>query len=86
MSKERQMIIWARAIRHSNGQADEQILVLESEQAEVIGVSSCGFNRERNSSYDAEVYTLYIHPDHQNQGHQESETLPLFPTRMSCWS
>jgi L-amino acid N-acyltransferase YncA len=78
MSTERQMVMWARAIRHAGGPAEEQIQVLEDEQANVIGVGSCGFNRDRASSYGGEVYTLYIHPDHQNQGYGEQLLAGLF--------
>ncbi len=70
--------MWARAIRHADGPAEEQILVLEDDQAGVIGVGSCGFNRDRASSYGGEVYTLYVHPDHQDQGHGEQFLAGLF--------
>jgi|TARA_B100000315_G_scaffold200679_1_gene192936 L-amino acid N-acyltransferase YncA len=78
MSPERQMVMWARAIRHADGPAEEKILVLEDDQAKVIGVGSAGFNRDRTSTYDGEVYTLYVHPDHQNQGHGEHLLAGLF--------
>ncbi len=78
MSPERQMIMWARAIRHADGVAEEKILVLEDEQNRVVGGGSCGFNRDRASTYGGEVYTLYVHPDHQNQGHGEHLLAGLF--------
>jgi L-amino acid N-acyltransferase YncA len=78
MSAERQMIMWARAIRHAGGAAAEHILILEDDQDGVIGVGSCGFNRDRASTYGGEVYTLYVHPDHQNQGHGEQLLAGLF--------
>jgi L-amino acid N-acyltransferase YncA len=78
MSAERQMVIWARAIRHSQGHAEEEIVVIERENLEVIGVSSCGFNRDRDSNYEGEVYTLYIHPDYQNNGYGETMLANLF--------
>ena len=71
MSAQRQMVIWARAIRHANGKAEEKIMVIEDEKGTIFGVSSCGFNRDRTSMYSGEVYTLYIHPDCQNQGYGE---------------
>ena len=71
MSIERQMVIWARAIRHAGGEAEENILVIGNEYDSIFGVSSCGFNRDRNKSYSGEVYSLYIHPDKQNQGYGE---------------
>ena len=78
MSPERQMVMWARAIRHADGPATEQILVLEDPDAGVIGVGSGGFNRDRASTYGGEVYTLYVHPDHQNLGHGERLLAGLF--------
>ena len=78
MSPERQMVMWARAIRHADGPAEEKILVLEDDDGTVIGVGSAGFNRDRSSSYGGEVYTLYVHPDHQNQGHGERLLAGLF--------
>ena len=78
MSPERQMVMWARAIRHADGAAEEKILVLDDNQNGVIGVGSCGFNRDRASTYGGEVYTLYVHPDHQNHGHGEHLLAGLF--------
>ena len=78
MSTERQMVIWARAIRHAQGHAEEKILVMEQEPSGIIGVSSCGFNRDRNNYYDGEVYTLYVHPDYQNNGYGERMLARLF--------
>ena len=78
MSTERQMVMWARAIRHAGGHAEEKILIIEEEKAGIIGVSSCGFNRERNNSYSGEVYTLYVHPNHQNNGYGEKMLAGLF--------
>ena len=78
MSTERQMVMWARAIRHAAGSGEEKILVLEDEQEGVVGMSSCGFNRDRDSSYGGEVYTLYVHPNHQNQGHGKKLLAELF--------
>lgn len=64
MSSERQAIYWARAIRHGL----ELIYVAEDDGAGVVAVGSAGPNRARGNSYQGEVYTLYVHPDFQNQG------------------
>jgi len=64
MSSERQAISWARAIRHGG----EIIYVAEDATAGVVAVGSAGANRTRNSHFAGEVYTLYVHPDFQNQG------------------
>ena len=78
MSTERQMVIWARAIRHAKGHAEEKILVIEEKTWGIVGVSSCGFNRDRSRLYDGEVYTLYIHQDYQNNGYGEIMLANLF--------
>jgi len=63
MSAERQAISWSRAIRHGG----EIIHVAEDAKAGVVAVGSAGRNRAQNSRFAGEVYTLYVHPDHQNQ-------------------
>ncbi|MEE2998651.1 MAG: GNAT family N-acetyltransferase [Pseudomonadota bacterium] len=78
MSTERQMVMWARAIKHVGGPAEEKILVIEDEKAGIIGVSSCGFNRDRKSSFEGEIYTLYVHPDYQNKGYGQRMLAGLF--------
>lgn len=64
MSPERQSIYWSRTIRHGQ----ELIYVAEDTSAGVVAVGSAGPNRARGSSFAGEVYTLYVHPDFQNQG------------------
>ena len=53
-------------------------LWLEDEKAGIIGVSSCGFNRDRKSSFEGEIYTLYVHPDYQNKGYGQRMLAGLF--------
>jgi L-amino acid N-acyltransferase YncA len=74
MSAERQAISWGRAIRH----AGELIYVAEDTTAGVVAVGSAGANRTKGNSYTGEVYTLYVHPDHQNQGIGERLLARLF--------
>jgi ribosomal protein S18 acetylase RimI-like enzyme len=78
MSVERQMAMWARAIHNIEGLKREKILVIEEENSGVIGVGSCGFNRDRVTVYSGEVYTLYIHPDYQGKGYGEQLLAGLF--------
>ena len=78
MSVERQMVMWARAIRNTEGLKREQILVIEEDCFGIVGVGSCGFNRDRVTSYSGEVYTLYIHPNHQGRGYGEQLLAGLF--------
>jgi ribosomal protein S18 acetylase RimI-like enzyme len=78
MSVERQMVMWARAISNIEGVKKEQILVIEEDKSCVVGVGSCGFNRDRITTHSGEVYTLYIHPNHQNRGYGEQLLAGLF--------
>ena len=78
MSIERQIAIWVRAIKHSRGPTDEKILVLENDDKNIIGISSCGFNRDRKTHFDGEVYTLYVHPDYQDHGYGKNLLFSLF--------
>ena len=78
MSVERQMVMWARAIHNTEGLKREKILVIEEDSFGVIGVGSCGFNRDRVTNYSGEVYTLYIHPDYQGRGYGEQLLAGLF--------
>ena len=83
MSIERQIAIWTRAIKHSTGPTDEKILVLEKNNKDIIGISSCGFNRDRKTNFDGEVYTLYVHPDHHGHGYGKDLLFSLFETLLS---
>jgi ribosomal protein S18 acetylase RimI-like enzyme len=74
MSSERQAMSWGRSIR----QGGELIYVAEDAKAGVIAVGSGGANRTKSSVFTGEVYTLYVHPDHQNQGIGERLLRRLF--------
>ena len=78
MSVERQMVMWARAISKGESVRQEQILVIEEDNCGVVGVGSCGFNRDRITTHSGEVYTLYIHPEHQSKGYGEQLLAGLF--------
>ena len=80
MSAERQMIMWARAISDVNGIKRENILVVEEDNSGIVGVGSCGLNRDRITTYSGEVYTLYVHPNHQSNGYGEYLLAGLFNT------
>jgi GNAT superfamily N-acetyltransferase len=83
MSVERQMVMWARAIRNMNSVRNEKILIIEHSSSGIIGVGSCGFNRDRFDIYNGEVYTLYVHPDHQSKGYGEQLLAGLFDIMIS---
>lgn len=64
MSVGSQSIGWTRAIKRDR----ELIMVAEDPAAGVVGLGSGGANRDPDSRYKGEVYTLYIAADYQNQG------------------
>ena len=81
MSPEIQAVRWTRAIEKKG---PEIIVVAEDRNGGVIGVGSCGPNRQRRSSFAGEVYTLYVHPDFQEQGNGRGLLLRLFEELMGA--
>lgn len=57
---------WAGTIRHPA--RSERIMVAEAENGSVIGFAGGGPARARGFAYDAEIYTLYVDGDHQEDG------------------
>ncbi len=76
MSHRRQAADWRGAI--ANGHGGHQVLVAEDDIAGVIGFGSCGRARETGLPYRGEVYTFYVHPDHQGEGVGKSLLRELF--------
>lgn len=78
MDYDRQAVEWTHQIRHKSLHAP--ILVAFDDRAGVVGVSSFGRSRIEDrparppftqpglSSGSGEVFTLYVHPDHQDRG------------------
>lgn len=70
MSATRHAALWARLLRQPR--LSELVLVAEDPTAGVVGFVSGGRARKsglpRRSPYDAELYTLYVAPDHQGSG------------------
>ncbi len=78
MSYERQMVEWAHQIRHKGLHCP--ILVALDDRAGVVGMTSFGKSRIEDRPASApflsgnvslgsgEVFTLYVHPDHQDKG------------------
>lgn len=67
---------WARQLarlRHA-----ESILVAERPGTGVVGFGSCGAARVGRLAHDAEIYTLYVAPEQQNQGIGRALLLRLF--------
>ena len=65
---------FARALKHRT----EIIMVADHPKQGIIAMGSAGENRDTNSAYSGEVYTLYVHPDFQNQGIGETLMAHLF--------
>lgn len=66
MSRRKHAQLWSRRIGRHGG--SETVLVAEGAEAGVVGFGSCGRARSTGLSYQGEVYTLYVHHDHQGQG------------------
>lgn len=54
---------WARILH-----GGEAVLVAETDAGRVVAFGSCGPARRTSLDYAGEVYTLYVHPDFQDQG------------------
>ena len=67
MSQATQQYRWSRQI----GGADT-VLVAVNGRRDVVGVASGGECRDRRFPGAGEVFTLYVAPDHQGQGHGRS--------------
>jgi L-amino acid N-acyltransferase YncA len=57
---------WRRVI--AIAKRDFVVQLAETADGEVIGYGSAGPTRESSLPFSAEVYTLYVAPDHQGQG------------------
>ena len=74
MNPQKLMISFARALKNHR----EIILIAERPNVGIIGMGSAGGNRDIDSEYKGEVYTLYVHPDYQNIGIGEKLLADLF--------
>jgi GNAT superfamily N-acetyltransferase len=66
MSSQAHAVRWKAMIRR--GSPRESILVAELDDCGVVGYGSYGPTRETSLPHASEVYTLYVAPDHQDQG------------------
>ena len=60
----------------------EVLVVAEDIKEGIVGMGSAGRNRDQRSKYLGEVYTLYVHPSHQNKGVGKMLLLRLFSELM----
>ena len=74
MNPQKLKISFARALKNHR----EIILIAERPNVGIIGMGSAGGNRNLDSEYKGEVYTLYVHPDYQNIGIGEKLLADLF--------
>jgi GNAT superfamily N-acetyltransferase len=66
MKQENHRANWLSTLMGQRG--SETVLVAEQAKIGVVGFVSAGRARTGLAGYDAEVYTLYVVPDSQNQG------------------
>ena len=64
MKKEKLVVSFSQTLQHHS----EVLVVAEDTKEGIVGMGSAGRNRDRRSKYLGEVYTLYVHPSHQNKG------------------
>lgn len=65
MTVEGQAARWRNAIALA---ARETVLVAEDSRGNVLGMTSMGRSRDSDFGFDAEVYTLYVHPFAMGRG------------------
>ena len=74
MKPKKLTISFARALKHHT----EIIMVADDPEHGVLAMGSAGGNRDQQSDFKGEVYTLYVHPDFQNMGVGERLMAHLF--------
>ena len=74
MKPDKLSVSFARALKHRT----EIIMVVDQPGHGITAMGSAGENRDAHSSYAGEVYTLYVHPDFQNEGIGETLMAHLF--------
>jgi ribosomal protein S18 acetylase RimI-like enzyme len=73
---------WARELARLR--AAESILVAELPGTGIVGFGSCGAARVGRLAHAAEIYTLYVAPEQQNQGIGRALLLRLFAALAGC--
>jgi ribosomal protein S18 acetylase RimI-like enzyme len=74
MSERRQIASWMHVLRYR----PETVQVVEQPRTGLLGFGSCGGQRDHAVGYGGEVYTLYVTPDAQGEGHGRGLLLALF--------
>ena len=80
MKKEKLVLSFAQTLQHHS----EVLVVAEDIKEGIVGMGSAGRNRDRRSKYLGEVYTLYVHPSHQNKGVGKMLLSYLFKELTKC--
>lgn len=76
MSRQRHQAQWTRDLDHPRVRHVALVAAMDGAQAgtgdagdaDVVGFGSCGPVRNASLKHKGEVYTLYVHPDHQDLG------------------
>jgi len=70
LSQERLTARWQRRLKTPSrrGRRLKEIFVAVDDRAGVVGFGACGPSRDTNLGFVAEVYTLYVHPNHLGRG------------------
>ncbi len=66
MNRERHTLQWARTIGRRRPR--DIVLVAETAAGAIVGFGSAGRARQPQLAFGGEIYTLYVHPEHQDQG------------------
>ncbi|HTH97788.1 MAG TPA: GNAT family N-acetyltransferase [Stellaceae bacterium] len=74
LSTHRRELFWSRFIARRPGDA----MVACERDGTVLGFGSCGPQRDNNFDYGGEIFSLYVGPEHQNQGLGRHILLNLF--------
>jgi ribosomal protein S18 acetylase RimI-like enzyme len=75
MSAQRRGLFWSRFVTRRPG---DTIVAVDRQTHAVLGFGSCGAQREPDLPYAGEIFTLYVHPDWQNQGIGRPLLMALF--------
>ena len=80
MKNEKLVVSFSQTLEHHS----EVLVVAEDTKEGIVGMGTAGRNRDRRSRYLGEVYTLYVHPSHQNKGVGKMLLSHLFKELTKC--
>ena len=74
MKPDKWSVSFARALKRRT----EIIMVADQSETGVVAMGTAGENRGHHGNFTGEIYTLYVHPDFQNEGIGEKLMAHLF--------